>query len=463
MRRAILAGFLSLALAASASAQSIYNWSTTAGSNATADSGINMAEGMLPSAVNDGVRVLMARVAAWIKDQGSLSLSGTNTLTVTANSGFTAYATGRVIVAKVANDNTGAATLNVNSIGAKAVKKIAFSGEADVASGDMQAGQMAVLVYDAAANSSSGAWILLNPTVPVAGTDVQAYREELTKVNAAGSNIASATNIDIGAATGDFVTITGTTTIESLGTVAAGTERTLVFAGALTLTHNGTSLILPGGANITTAAGDVAVARSLGSGNWRVVNYSPASGGSVSSAAAITSGTISGVTISSSDISGEIQDDATFEDASATRTALGLGSSATVATGTSGATVPLLNGNNTYSGTASFTGTRQTFKLASFGSAVSHTITSGVISLTASHVSLVGEGDTTDSLGTINGGAAGDFIVLRNSNAYTITVIDSASIELTGGTSFAMNNARDIIGLFYTGAVWVEMFRADNG
>jgi hypothetical protein len=45
-----------------------------------------------------------------------------------------------------------------------------------------------------------------------------------------------------------------------------------------------------------------------------------------------------------------------FTDQSGTRTALGLGTSATVNTGTSGATVPLLNGNNTYSGTAAFSG-----------------------------------------------------------------------------------------------------------
>jgi hypothetical protein len=52
----------------------------------------------------------------------------------------------------------------------------------------------------------------------------------------------------------------------------------LVFAGALTFTHNATSLILPGAANITTAAGDVAWVESLGSGNWRCLVYMPAGG-----------------------------------------------------------------------------------------------------------------------------------------------------------------------------------------
>src|SRR5690606_23158234 len=44
------------------------------------------------------------------------------------------------------------------------------------------------------------------------------------------------------------------------------------------ITHNGTSLILPTGANIQAAAGDVAIFVSLGSGNWYCANYSPASG-----------------------------------------------------------------------------------------------------------------------------------------------------------------------------------------
>lgn len=45
------------------------------------------------------------------------------------------------------------------------------------------------------------------------------------------------------------------------------------------------------------------------------------------------------------------------ESGATARTSLGLGTSATVNTGTSGATIPLLNGNNTYSGTAAFSNT----------------------------------------------------------------------------------------------------------
>lgn len=90
--------------------------------------------------------------------------------------------------------------------------------------------------------------------------------------------IASATTCDLGSKTAGSLTISGTTTITGLGTVSAGIRKSCVFSGALTLTHNATSLILPGGANITTAANDRAEFESLGSGNWRCNWYVKADG-----------------------------------------------------------------------------------------------------------------------------------------------------------------------------------------
>jgi len=90
------------------------------------------------------------------------------------------------------------------------------------------------------------------------------------------SDLPSAATCDIGGAAGRFVDITGTTTITSFGTSAAGTWKLVRFMGALTLTHHATNLILPGGANITTAAGDTLVAASLGAGKWVVMSYQKA-------------------------------------------------------------------------------------------------------------------------------------------------------------------------------------------
>ena len=86
-------------------------------------------------------------------------------------------------------------------------------------------------------------------------------------------SVASATTTAIGAALSANVTVTGVVTITAFDTVIAGIVRLVKFAGALTLTHNGTSLILPGAANTTTAANDQAIFRSLGSGNWECISY----------------------------------------------------------------------------------------------------------------------------------------------------------------------------------------------
>ena len=109
------------------------------------------------------------------------------------------------------------------------------------------------------------------------------------------TDVASAGACDIGAAASLKVNVTGTTTITSLGT-APHQVKLVRFSGALTLTHNATSLILPGGANIATAAGDTMIAISDASGNWRVWPYQRASGKPVTGPAAadITDATAAG-------------------------------------------------------------------------------------------------------------------------------------------------------------------------
>jgi hypothetical protein len=86
------------------------------------------------------------------------------------------------------------------------------------------------------------------------------------------TTIASATTTDLGSIQTLRALITGTVTITGLGT-SPNTLRFVRFSGALTLTHDGTSLILPGAANIATAAGDMALFVSDGSGNWRCLWY----------------------------------------------------------------------------------------------------------------------------------------------------------------------------------------------
>lgn len=89
-----------------------------------------------------------------------------------------------------------------------------------------------------------------------------------------GANIASSSTTALSGATGNFVLITGTTTINSFGTVSAGIKLTLKFQSALTITHNATSMITLGNASISVKAGDICEVLSLGGGNW-LVEYVP--------------------------------------------------------------------------------------------------------------------------------------------------------------------------------------------
>ncbi len=96
-------------------------------------------------------------------------------------------------------------------------------------------------------------------------------------------DLASAATTDIGAQLTNFLRITGTTTITSFGTNYKG-PRFLRFEGAVTLTNSST-LIIPGGANITTAAGDCLIVIPKATGGtadgWQVVAYQSATGGPV--------------------------------------------------------------------------------------------------------------------------------------------------------------------------------------
>lgn len=96
----------------------------------------------------------------------------------------------------------------------------------------------------------------------------------LTPVLGKGADVASASTINLDAATGRLVDVTGTTAITAI-TLAEGEEAITRFTGALTLT-NGASLVLLGGADIATAAGDIAVWVGYAAGVVRMVSFSRA-------------------------------------------------------------------------------------------------------------------------------------------------------------------------------------------
>lgn len=88
-----------------------------------------------------------------------------------------------------------------------------------------------------------------------------------------GADVASATALAV-LTDGNYFDVTGTTTITSINTTGGiGTLIKLHFDGILTLTHDGDYINLPGGANITTAAGDEAEFIEYATGKYRCTNY----------------------------------------------------------------------------------------------------------------------------------------------------------------------------------------------
>jgi len=92
--------------------------------------------------------------------------------------------------------------------------------------------------------------------------------------------IASA-NPALAAAASNNILITGGTNITTFGNLSAGQVRILKFQGSTPNLYlkNSTALRLPGNADIQVAAGDVAVMRSMGSGNWECLFYQRAASG----------------------------------------------------------------------------------------------------------------------------------------------------------------------------------------
>lgn len=137
-------------------------WSTTAASNASADSAINWAEGMTPAAVNNSARAEMAAVKAFANQILGAKTSGgsANAQTFTSDAPgaiSTAYAAGMGFVFKAGYSNTGACTFNADGVGAKSIKK--GGAQAALAANDIVANGIYFLVYEA----SGDCFLLLNP------------------------------------------------------------------------------------------------------------------------------------------------------------------------------------------------------------------------------------------------------------------------------------------------------------
>lgn len=181
-------------------------WSTTAASNSGADSTIGtVADTSSPTSVDDWTRSVMASVKRYVLDtDGGLTSSGTNTITITTNRSISSghQAAGFSLRFKAGGTNTGAATLNVDSLGAVAVKRL--NGDA-LSAGDIVAGG----IYDVAFDGTN--YVLMG-----AGTGSGTYGTLSGDNTWSGTNTFSSTvtmngNVTVGDGSGDAVVIKGTT------------------------------------------------------------------------------------------------------------------------------------------------------------------------------------------------------------------------------------------------------------
>jgi hypothetical protein len=173
-----------------------------------------------------------------IKDiGGSVTAGGTaNALTVTANVGFTTFQNGRYIGFVAAADNTTAATLNVNALGAKAIRKMTSGGESALTGSEIKAGSIVHVVYNSALNGGAGAWLMLNPSLAVFPTSSNDNRLVRTDGTAFGLQQSG-------------ITIDDSNNMSGIGTIASGaiTSTNTITASSAFATTAGSALFGPTG------------------------------------------------------------------------------------------------------------------------------------------------------------------------------------------------------------------------
>jgi microcystin-dependent protein len=158
---------------------SIYSWSLTSSSNATADAGINWQEGQNPSTVNDSARAMMSALKAGLNDIAGVSaLGGSGNTFTLALSQPMASLTNAVVGFFAPRSNTGAVTLNVDTLGAKPLR---FVTAVDLVSGQLISGAFYMCAY----NTVNTEWIVIG--VPkLSNADLPAMADQTVKGNLSG-------------------------------------------------------------------------------------------------------------------------------------------------------------------------------------------------------------------------------------------------------------------------------------
>jgi hypothetical protein len=134
---------------------SVWDWATTASSNATADSAINWQEGQSPGTVNDSARATMAAIKAVIRDQGGYAVLGGvgDAFTLSLSQAMASRQAG-IVGFYATRTNTGAVTLQVDTTAAAPLRFV--SGVAITAGGIINGS-----FYIVSWNSATSEWLII--------------------------------------------------------------------------------------------------------------------------------------------------------------------------------------------------------------------------------------------------------------------------------------------------------------
>lgn len=129
----------------------IQNWNTNASAN-TNVGGINIDEGCDPANINNAIRMTMANIAALRDLIGAAATTGgaANAFTLTSGLSLLSYAQGLLFAFEANHANSGAATLNVDGIGARTLKRPDGSA---LDAGDIASGGIYLAAYEAGSDT----------------------------------------------------------------------------------------------------------------------------------------------------------------------------------------------------------------------------------------------------------------------------------------------------------------------
>jgi hypothetical protein len=205
---------------------------------------------------------LLARAYGDIGGRGTVGGTA-DAITLASLSTYQTLQPGIVIAFKATAANTGAATLNLDTLG---VKKIRRQGDSALQAGDIAADGTYLVKYDDVYDAAAGAWVLLNPTISATSVASAAnFRANVDGVltvapvwSAAGYVNLGATwtgnqSLDLSAFLNGHATATGNFTFNArtnqkagqsgiIEVTASGGTRTVSFTGSAFATPNNASL-----------------------------------------------------------------------------------------------------------------------------------------------------------------------------------------------------------------------------